>query len=120
MSAWSRPSRAREPSSDVATEIVGRQPHLGADDRVGRFQLSQHPAEIFFRFAVAVLNGGVEIIHTRGERPRHHALLLGRIAAHHEAADGAATKTQHRELHFRAPEIPQLHRNSLRAVAIRP
>ena len=67
-----------------AAELAGRQPDLGADDRVGRLQLLQNAAEILFRFAVAVLHRGVEIIHAGVERPRDGALLVGGIAAHHQ------------------------------------
>src|SRR5580693_7127724 len=69
MSTRSRRSRARLPSSDFATasaiaaEVTGRQPDLGADDHVGRFELLQDAAEIHFRFAVAVLHRGVEVVH---------------------------------------------------------
>ena len=95
-----------------AAELAGRQPDLGADDDVGRLQLLQDAAEVLFRFAVAVLHRGVEIVHAGGDRPRDGALLVGGIAAHHQSADRAAAEAQHRELHSRASKDPQLHRCS--------
>ena len=95
-----------------AAEIAGRQPDLGADGDVGRFQLLQNAAKVLFGFAVAVLHRGVEIVHAGGERPRDGALLVGGIAAHHDSADRAAAEAQHRELHSRASKDPQLHRCS--------
>ena len=72
---------------------------------IGRLQRLQNAAEVLFRFAVAVLHRGVEIIDAGGDRARDGALLLGRIAAHHESADRAAAEAQHRELHSRAPKV---------------
>ena len=93
-------------------ELARRHADLGADDDIGRFQLLQNAAEILFRFPVAVLHRRVEIIDAGGNRPRNGALLVGGIAAHHQAAHRAAAKTQHRELHSRAPKDPPLHRRS--------
>ena len=93
-----------------AAELLLWYPDLGADDRVGRFQRLQNPAEILFRFAIAVLHRGVEVIDAGGERPRDGALLVGGIAAHHDSADRAAAEAKHRELHSRAPKHSQLHR----------
>ena len=42
--------------------------------------------------------------------PRDEAFLISGIAAHHDSAHRAASKTQRRDLHSRAPEIPHLHR----------
>ena len=95
-----------------AAELAGRQPDLGADDHVGRFQPLQDAAKVLFQFAIAVLHRGVEIVHAGGDRARDGALLVGRIAAHHKSADRAAAEAQHRELHSRAPKDPQLHRCS--------
>ena len=95
-----------------AAELAGRQPDLGADDHVGWLQLLQNAAKVLFRFAIAVLHRGVEVIDAGGDRPRDGALLVGRIAAHHKSAHCAAAETQHRELHSRAPKDPQLHRCS--------
>jgi hypothetical protein len=81
-----------------AAEVAARQPDLGADDRVGRFEPLQDAAEIPFRFAVTVLHRGVEVVHAGGDRPRDGALLVERIAAHHESTDRAAAEAQHREL----------------------
>ena len=93
-----------------AAEIALRQPDLGADDRVGRLQRLQNPAEVLFGFAIAVLHRGVEVIDAGGERPRDGALLVGGIAAHHDSADRAAAEAEHRELHARAPKNSHLHR----------
>ena len=93
-----------------AAELARRQPDLGADDRVGRFQRLQNAAKVLFRFAIAVLHRGVEVIDAGGDRPRDGALLVGRIAAHHKSAHRAAAEAEHRELHSRAPKDPQLHR----------
>ncbi len=93
-----------------AAELARRHANLGADDCVRRFQLLQNTAKILFRYAIAVLHRGVEIIHAGVERPRDGALLVGTIAAHHQPADGAAAEAQHRELHSRPPEHTQLHR----------
>ena len=95
-----------------AADLAGRQPHLGADGHVGRFQLLQNAAEVVFRLAVAVLHRGVEVVDAGGDRACDGALLVGRIAAHHQSAHRAAAEAQHRELHSRAPKHPQLHRRS--------
>jgi hypothetical protein len=89
MSTRSRRSRARLPSSDShgvgnVYEVSAWQPDLGANDHVGRFEALQHAAEILFRFAVAVLHRGVEVVHAGGDRPRNGALLVEWITAHHE------------------------------------
>ena len=93
-----------------AAKLAGRQPDLGADRDIGRFQLLQDAAKVLLRFAIAVLHRGVEVIDPRSDRPRNGALLVGRIAAHHEPAHRATAEAQHRELHPRAPKHPQLHR----------
>src|SRR6202035_1505995 len=95
-----------------AVELAGWQPDLGADGHVGWFQLLQNAAKVLFRFAIAVLHRGVEVVHASGDRSRDGTLLVGRIAAYHESADCAAAEAQHRELHPRAPKDPQLHRCS--------
>ena len=96
--------RRRDGIGDTV-EGGGRQPDFCADDSVRRFQFLQDAAEILLRLAVAVLHGGVEIIDAGFDRARDGAFLLGRIAAHHESADRAAAKAQHRQLHSRAPKI---------------
>ena len=80
-----------------ASEVAARQADLGADRDVGRFEPLQHAAEILFRFAIAVLHRGVEVVHAGGDRPRNGALLIARIAAHHQSADRAAAEAQHRQ-----------------------
>ena len=95
-----------------AAEFAGRQPDLGADGHIGRFQVLQNTAKVLFRLAIAVLYRGVEIVDAGADRPRDGTLLVGRIAAHHNSAHGAATEAQHRELHSRASKYPQLHRRS--------
>jgi hypothetical protein len=77
-------------------EVGGRQPDLGADDHVGRFEPLQNAAEILLRFAVAVLHRGVEVIHAGGDSPGDGALLVERIAAYHQSADRAAAEAEHR------------------------
>jgi hypothetical protein len=101
--------RYRDGVGDAA-ELAGRQPDLGADDHVRRFQLLQNAAEVLFRFAIAVLHRGVEVVYAGGDRARDDTLLLGRIASHHKSAHRAAAEAQHRKLHPRPPKDPQLHR----------
>ena len=103
--------RCRDHLGNTA-ELAGRHPDLGADDHIGRLQHLQNAAEILFRFPIAVQHRRVEIIDAGGIRPRDGALLVGGVAAHHQAAHRAAAKTQHRELHSCAPKDPQLHRRS--------
>ncbi len=95
-----------------AAELAGRQPDLGADGHVGRFQLLQNAAKVLFQFAIAVLHRGVEVVDAGGDRACDGTLLVGGIAAHHQSAHRAAAEAQHRELHSRAPKHPQLHRRS--------
>jgi len=95
-----------------AAEVGGRQPDLGADDHIGGFERLQDAAEILLGFTVAVLHGGIEVIHADGDRPRHGALLVARIAAHHQSTDRAAAEAQHRKLHSAAAEYPHVHRSS--------
>jgi hypothetical protein len=47
----------------------------------GRFEGLQDAAEILFRFAVAVLHRGIEVIHAGGDRARDSAFLVGWVAA---------------------------------------
>ncbi len=101
--------RRRDGVGDAA-ELAWRHSDLGADDNAGRLQLMQNPAEIAFRFAIAVQHRGVEVVHAGGDRPRDGALLIGSIAAHHQSADRAAAEAQHRELHSCPPKHPHLHR----------
>jgi hypothetical protein len=56
---------------------------------------------------IAVLHGGVEVVHAGGDRPRDGTLLAGRIAAHHKSVHCA--EAENRELHSRAAKDPQLH-----------
>ena len=95
-----------------AAKLAGRQPDLGADDDVGRFQLLQNPAKVLFRLAIAIQHRGVEVVDAGGDRACDCTLLVGGIAAHHQSAHRAAAEAQHRELHSRAPKDPQLHRCS--------
>jgi hypothetical protein len=66
----------------------------------------------FSGFAVTVLHRGVEVVHAGGDRPGDCALLVERIAAHHQSANRAAAEAQHGELHSGAPEYPHCHRPS--------
>ena len=100
-----------------AAEFGARQPDLGADDRVGGFEVLQDAAEILLRLAVAVLHRGVEVIDADGERAGDGALLVARIAAHHQSADRAAAEAQHRKLHAGAAVDPHFHRHSSACVA---
>ena len=93
-----------------AAMIGGRQAHLGADGDVGRFEFLQDTAEVLFRFAIAVLHRGVEIVHAGIDRACNGAFLVGGIAAHHQSSDRAAAEAEHRELHSGAAKNPQLHR----------
>ncbi len=93
------------------------QPDLGADGHIGRFEPLQDTTEILFRFAVAVLHRGVEVVHAGSDRPRDRALLVEWIAAHHEPAHRAAAESQHRELHSCAPEYSHFHRHSSACVS---
>ena len=95
-----------------AAELAGRHPDLGADDDVSRLQLLQNAAKVVFRLAVAVQHRRVEVVDAGRDRACDGALLVGRIAAHHQSAHCAAAEAQHRELHSRAPKHPQLHRRS--------
>jgi len=54
--------------------------------------------KILFRFAVAVLHRGVEIVHTDANGTRDGSLLIERIAAHHQPADRTAAEAQHGKL----------------------
>ena len=101
------PDRVREPA-----KLAGRQPDLGADGHVGRFEVLQNAAKVLFQFTIAVQDCSVEVVDAGGDRPRDGALLVGRIAAHHKSAHRAAAEAQRRELHSRAPKDPQLHRCS--------
>src|SRR5258706_11834978 len=87
-----------------AVELAGWQPDLGADGHVGWFQLLQNAAKVLFRFAIAVLHRGVEVVHASGDRSRDGTLLVGGIAAYHKSAHCTAAEAQHRELHSRAPK----------------
>jgi hypothetical protein len=95
-----------------AAERGARQPDFCADDRARGFEGLQDAAEILFRLAVAVLHRGVEIIDPDGKRARDGTLLVARIAAHHQSADRAAAKTQHRELHAGTAIDPHFHCHS--------
>src|SRR5215475_16194228 len=109
MSTWSRRSRARLSSRDFhrvgnTAELARLQPDLGANGYVGWLQLLQNAAKVLFRFPVAILHCGVEVVHASGDRPRDRTLLVGRIAAYHQPAYGAAAEAQHRQLHSCAPK----------------
>ena len=85
------------------------QPDLRADDHIRWFELLQSASEVLFRFAVAVLDCGVEVVHAGGDRPCDGALLVAWIAAHHQPADRAAAEAQHRELQSSAPKYSHFH-----------
>src|SRR5262249_25494088 len=85
--------RCRHGIGNVAETGV-RQPHFRADDYVRRLQLVLYAGEIVFRFTVAVLYRGVEIVHTGANGPRNGSLLIERIAAHHQSADRTATEAK--------------------------
>src|SRR5262245_29204472 len=95
-----------------AAEVAGRQPDLGADDHVRRFQFLQHTAKVLSRLAIAVQYRRVEVIDAGGDRPRDGPFLIGSIAAHHQTAHGAAAEAEYREPHSRAPKSPKFHRRS--------
>jgi len=77
----------------------------------------QDTAKILFRFAVAILHRGVEVVHARSGGPRDGALLVDWIAAHHKSADRAAAEAQYRKLHSGAPEYSHFHRRSSACVS---
>ena len=101
--------RRRDGVGDAA-ELIRLQPHLGADDNIGRLQLLQNAAEVLFRFAVAIQYRRVEIVHTGVDCPRDETLLVSGIAAHHDAAYRAAAESQRRDLHSGAAKYTHLHR----------
>jgi MFS family permease len=78
-----------------------------------------YAAEVLLRLAVAVLDRGVEIVHAGADRPGNGALLVARIATHHQSADRAAAETKHRELHSSAAENPLFPLIAPRAPAAR-
>ena len=59
--------------------------------------------------AIAVLHGGVEIIHTRLERLGDGSFLFGRITAYHQPPDRAAAEAKDRDRQPGAAETPHLH-----------
>jgi len=85
-----------------------RDAHLGADDDA-RTEGLEDAAEVLLGLAVAVLHGRVEVVDAGCERLRDRALLVGRIAAHHQAADGAAAEAEHRDLQAGPPESAHFH-----------
>ena len=123
MSTRSRRSRARLPSSDFVT-VSAMRPNSALGSRTFvptiascGFEVLQDAAEIFLRLAVAVLHRGVEIIDADGERAGDGALLVARIAAHHQSADRAAAEAEHREPHAGAAVDPHFHRHSSACLA---
>ncbi|HYT87906.1 MAG TPA: hypothetical protein VEL76_04245 [Gemmataceae bacterium] len=96
-----------------AAEIGGRQPHLGADDRVHGLQLPERAAEISFRLAVAVLHRRIEVVHPGFQRPGDGPFLVGGVAAHHQPAHRTAAEAQDRDPHPAPAEGPHLHCHSL-------
>jgi hypothetical protein len=94
-----------------AAIVSARQADLGADNRVAGFQVLQNAAEVLFRLAVAVLHRRVEVIHADFECAGDGALLIARIAAHHQSADRAAAEAEHRYLHACAAVDAHFHRN---------
>src|SRR5262249_18379456 len=101
------------PSNGVgdAAEVGGLQPHFRADHHVGRLEHLQDAAEIPFRLAFTVLPRRIEVVHAGRERARDGALLLARVAAHHQSADRAAAEAQPRQPEPGAPEWPHFHRD---------
>ena len=71
--------------------------HLGGDDHLG-LELGQHPAEVLLGLAVAVERRAVEVVDAELERARHRPLLVGGLAARHQAADRAAPERKDRDL----------------------
>src|SRR5215471_1802575 len=96
----------------LLAQALARQPDLSTDDHVGGLEVVQDAAEVLFRFTITVLDRGVKVIHTGRDCACDSALLVERIAAHHQPADRAAAETQYRELHSGAAEHPHLHRHS--------
>src|SRR6266516_1208639 len=92
-----------------ATELGGGQPHLGADDRVLRLQLLERAPEVLFRFAVAVLHRGVEIIDAGFERARDRPFLVRGLAAHHQPAHRPAAEAEDRDPQPGPAECPHFH-----------
>ena len=72
----------------------------------------QDAAEVLFRLTATVLDRGVKVIHTCSNCVSDGALLIERIATHHQSADRAATETQYREPHSGAAKHPPFHRHS--------
>src|SRR4030095_11931646 len=68
--------------------MLGRQPHLGADDDVG-LPCVQHAAEVLLGFAVAVERGRVEVVDAGLDGARDRALLVGRGTLGEQPADRA-------------------------------
>jgi hypothetical protein len=103
-----RLQRCRDRRSDPAA-FARRNAHLGADQDVGFEALDDAP-EIAFGFTIAVHRCGVEIIDAELDRPLYRTLLVGRVAAHHQTADGAAPEPENRYFEPRAPECACFHR----------
>jgi hypothetical protein len=78
----------------MRSNSLGGNRTLVPDGDVGWFQLLRNAAKVLFRFAIAVLHRGVEVIHASGDRPRDGTLLVGRIAPYHKSADCAAAEAQ--------------------------
>src|SRR5579863_6037671 len=76
-----------------ATTVGDRQPHFRTDKHICGPQASQNAAEIPFRLAVAVLHRRVEVVDASGEGACNGALLVTRIAAHHQPANCTTAKT---------------------------
>ena len=89
--------------------FAGRQADLGADHHARRLELAQDAAKVLLGLAVAILHGRVEVVDAGGECARDRTLLVGRIAAHHQAADGAAAEAEHRDLQAGPPESAHFH-----------
>ena len=92
-----------------ATEVLRRQSDLGAHNDARGSQLGEHSAEMGLGRAIAVLHGGVEIIHTRLERLRDGAFLFGGITVYHQPPDRAAAEAEDRDRQPGAAEYPHLH-----------
>ena len=80
-----------------AAALAGRNSHLGADPDIGSEALHDAP-EIALGFTVPVHRRGVEIVDAELDGSGDRALLIGRVAAHHQPADRAAPEPEHGHL----------------------
>src|SRR5215470_12397904 len=87
-----------------ASEVGGRQSHLGTDDCAFGLELLKYTAEIPLRLAVPVLHGGIEVIDAHFHRPSNGAFLVIGLATDHQSAHRTAPEAQERNLHSTATE----------------